>query len=328
MISGNRRRGDIEHQEKTFTDYAAAVKRRLTVALVSFVVVLVGGVYLLTNAVPAKYRSTGVISIEQQDVSRDLVQTAVTTYADEQIELVWQKVMSPVTLPAIVEKYGLYPDIVASDQSFRNASLALRDNTLLERQSIQFRNPQSGRTNYATIAFSLSFDHADAVTAQQIATELVNLYLTENIESRSNQAQLTVDFLTIESEGARAEVDRAGAELARFKDRHAGNLPELLNFHLQSIERTDQQLDNIDREIRDSRNRSGPMSSFQKTRGAKLCSLPKSCCAVAHRARTFSLLSITGAKARSRSRTACACASRSSSPTSCLACEMASSRRC
>ena len=255
MISGNRRRGDIEHQEKTFTDYAAAVKRRLTVALVSFVVVLVGGVYLLANAVPAKYRSTGVISIERQDVSRDLVQTAVMTYADEQIELVWQKVMSPVTLPAIVEKYGLYPDIVASDPSLRNASLKLRNNTLLERQSIEFKNPQTGRTNYATIAFSLSFDHADAATAQQIATELVNLYLTENVESRSNQAQITVDFLKLDSASARAEVDRAGIELARFKDRHAGNLPELLNFNLQSIERTEQQLDNLDREIRDSRNR-------------------------------------------------------------------------
>ena len=255
MIRGDRRRGDIEHQDKTFTDYAVAVKRRLTVALVSFVLVLVGGVYLLLNAVPAKYRSTGVISIEQLDVSSDLAQTAVTTYADEQIELVWQKVMSLVTLAAIVEKYGLYPGIVASDPSFRNASLALRDNTLLERQSIQFRNPQSGRTNSATIAFTLSFDYADAVTAQQIATELVNLYLTENIESRSNQAQLTVDFLKLDSEGARAELDRAGAELARFKDRHAGNLPELLNFHLQSIERTEQQLDNLDREVRDSRNR-------------------------------------------------------------------------
>lgn len=245
----------MKHEEKAIADYAASVKRRFTVALVSFVVVLVGCVYLLADALPVKFRSTGIISIEQLGVSPDLVQTAVTTYADEQIELVWQRVMSPDTLAAVIEKYELYPGIVANDPSLRIAGQVLRDNTLLERQSIEFMNPESGRRNYATIAFSLSFDHSDAVTAQNIATELANLYLTKNVESRSNQAQLTIDFLKLEIENTRAEVDRVGDELARFKERHAGNLPELLNFHLQSIERTELQLDNLDREIRDSRNR-------------------------------------------------------------------------
>jgi uncharacterized protein involved in exopolysaccharide biosynthesis len=116
-------------------------------------------------------------------------------------------------------------------------------------------NPNSRRANSATIAFWLSFDHEDAVMAHQVATELTNVYLKENVESRENQAQLTVDFLNLEIENARTQADRAGEELAQFKERHAGNLPELLNFHLQSIERTEQQLDNLDREIRDSRNR-------------------------------------------------------------------------
>jgi uncharacterized protein involved in exopolysaccharide biosynthesis len=244
----------MEHQEKTFADYAAAVTRRFTVALVSSVVVFVGGVYI-AYSLPAIYRSTAIISIEQQDVSPDLVETAGITYADDQIQRVWQRVMSSDSLVAIIEKYDLYPDLVASDPSLRGAREALRASTLVEPQSVEFMNPNSRKASSATIAFWLSFDHEDAVTAQQVATEFTNLYLTENVESRANQAQLTVDFLKLEIENARAQADRAGEELAQFKERHAGNLPELLNFHLQSIERTEQQIDNLDREIRDSRNR-------------------------------------------------------------------------
>jgi uncharacterized protein involved in exopolysaccharide biosynthesis len=244
----------MEHQEKTFADYAAAVMRRSTVALLSFVVVFVGGVYI-AYSLPAMYRSTAIISIEQQDVSPDLVEMAVTTYADEQIQRVWQRVMSSDSLNVIIDKYALYPDLVVSDPSLRGAREALRANTLLEPQSVEFMSTNSRNASSAIIAFWLSFDHEDAVTAEQVATEFANLYLKENVDSRANQAQLTVDFLKLEIDNARAQADRAAEELAQFKERHAGNLPELLNFHLQSIERTEQQLDNLDREIRDSRNR-------------------------------------------------------------------------
>jgi uncharacterized protein involved in exopolysaccharide biosynthesis len=163
--------------------------------------------------------------------------------------------MSSASLAPIIEKYDLYPDLVASDPSLRGAREALRANALVEPQSVQFMTPNSSKASSATIAFWLSFDYKDAVTAHQVAGELASLYLSENVESRTNQAQLTVDFLKLEIEQARAQADRAADELAQFKERHAGNLPELLNFHLQSIERTEQQLDNLDREIRDSRNR-------------------------------------------------------------------------
>jgi uncharacterized protein involved in exopolysaccharide biosynthesis len=244
----------MDHQEKSFTDYAAAVMRRFTVALVSFIIVFVSGVYI-AYSLPTLYRSTAIISIEQQDVSPDLVETAGITYADEQLQRVWQKVMSSDSLVPIIEKYDLYPNLVASDPSLRAAREALRANTLVEPQGVEFINLNSRNARSATIAFWLSFDHENAVTAQKVATEFADLFLTENVESRTNQAQLTVDFLKLEIDNARAQADRTGEELAQFKERHAGNLPELLNFHLQSIERTEQQLDNLDREIRDSRNR-------------------------------------------------------------------------
>jgi succinoglycan biosynthesis transport protein ExoP len=216
-------------------------------------VVLVSGVFF-AYSLPGTYRSTGTILIEQQNISTDFVQTTVTTYADEQIELMTRRVMSTPILTSIVEKFGLYPGIVGPDAAHA-AVEKLRENTVLETQAADVSDPRSGRAMRATIAFNLSFDHTDAETAQQVAQELADLYLKENIASRTNQAQLTVEFVQSSIETAQRDLDKAAAELAKFKDLHAGNLPELLNFHLQSIERTEQQVDNLDGEIRESRNR-------------------------------------------------------------------------
>jgi uncharacterized protein involved in exopolysaccharide biosynthesis len=246
----------MEKRELSISDYAAAVMRRLTVALVSFIIVLVAGVYV-AYALPTKYRSTGLISVETRDldVSTDLVQTSGTDYAETQLEFVWQRVMYTSSLATIVQKYGLYPDLVETDPTYRLAAQALRENTFLEPKSVEIASADTRRARSATIAFSLSFDYDDAVTARQVATELVDLYLKENAETRTNQTQQTVEFLQLDIEKASVQADQAADELARFKERHAGNLPELLNFQLQSIERTEQQLDILDREIRDSRNR-------------------------------------------------------------------------
>lgn len=238
----------MKTEEKTLADYIAILKRRLTVLVASFVVVLVIGVFF-AYSLPATYRSTGTIMIEQQNISADFVQTTVTTYADQQIEIVKQRVMSTPSLTAIVQKYGLYPEIVGPNAAY-GAAETLRFNTLLERQSADV-----GDRAAATIAFTLSFDHTDPVTAQQVAEELVNLYVSENVTRRTNQAQLTVEFLQASIDAARRDVDKTSTALAEFKDRHSGNLPELLNFHLTSIDRTEQQLANLDAEIRESRSR-------------------------------------------------------------------------
>jgi succinoglycan biosynthesis transport protein ExoP len=238
----------MKTEDKTLADYIAILKRRLAVLLAAFVVVLVIGVFF-AYSLPATYRSTGTIMIEQQNISADFVQTTVTTYADQQIEIVKQRVMSTPSLTAIVQKFGLYPEIVGPNAAY-GAAETLRLNTFLERQSADI-----GDRALATIAFTLSFDHTDPVTAQQVAQELANLYVTENVTRRTNQAQLTVEFLQTSIDTARRDVDRTSAALAEFKDRHSGNLPELLDFHLSSIDRTEQQLANLDAEIRESRNR-------------------------------------------------------------------------
>ena len=58
---------------------------------------------------PPTYRSTGTILIEQQEIPTELVRSAVTSYADQRVQVISQRVMTSANLLDIVDKYRLYP---------------------------------------------------------------------------------------------------------------------------------------------------------------------------------------------------------------------------
>jgi len=74
-------------------DYIGIVRRRGVLIISVF-----GGVFALAVAVaimmPPVYQSTGTIMVESQQIPTDLVQATVTSYADERIETIKQRVMT------------------------------------------------------------------------------------------------------------------------------------------------------------------------------------------------------------------------------------------
>jgi uncharacterized protein involved in exopolysaccharide biosynthesis len=86
-----------------------AVRRRIWPMLAVFVTVLAAAI-AAALLWPATYRSMGTILIEQQEVPLDFVRSAVTSYADERVQVISQRVMTTSNLLGIIEKYNLYAD--------------------------------------------------------------------------------------------------------------------------------------------------------------------------------------------------------------------------
>jgi hypothetical protein len=59
---------------------------------------------------PPTYRSTATILIEQQQIPQDLVRTTVTSFADQRVQVISQRIMTTVNLSRIIEQYGLYSE--------------------------------------------------------------------------------------------------------------------------------------------------------------------------------------------------------------------------
>lgn len=238
----------MDSDELSFSDLLSMLRRRFAVFANSFIALLSFAV-LLAFGLPSVYESTATILIEQQDIPDDLVQSTITSYADERIQVISQRVMSTDNIAGLVKRHELY-GYGTDDESVGDKVATLKDSILIEPISADVFNQASGRPAQATIAFTVSVRHKIAETARDLAAEITDLFLEENRRSRAEQTLETVSFLESQAAAYQSEIDRIDGEIAQFKSRYQGMLPENVSFNLQALEREERQLIEIKGQIR------------------------------------------------------------------------------
>ncbi|HEX6998130.1 MAG TPA: hypothetical protein VF322_08290 [Gammaproteobacteria bacterium] len=237
-------------RELTFKDYIAVFKRRGGLFFAIAAPIITIGV-LLAFGLPPIYESTGVLLVEQSEVPEHLVRSAVPDYPGERVRAITERVLTEENLAEIVERYGLYPERAADPESQvrelrRSIAITAEDPASLRNLIGNPENP---------IAFRVTFRHGDPQTAQRVADDLIKLYLSENFRARRELAQGTSAFLAEQARMLEQEIAKREAELARFKSKHAGTLPELSNMNMQLLDRTERDLQDVESEIRTLRER-------------------------------------------------------------------------
>ncbi len=237
-----------EPQGRTLRQNWSALKRRgklaLTTALASFALIV-----LVVMLWPAKYESAATILIEQQEIPQDLVRSTITSYADQRIQVLSQQVMTTSNLLRIINDYGLYEDLVRSEP--REVVLEeMREDTRMRMISAEVVDPRSGRPTSATIAFTLSFLGSTPDQALKVANELTNLFLEKNVATRTESTSQTLAFLSGEAARVNEQVRELEAQLSSFKSQNVGRLPEQNQLNLSLLDRTERDLQEVDRQLR------------------------------------------------------------------------------
>jgi len=236
-----------EHPRKEFREYIAILRRRKG-QIIAIALLFAALTAVLALALPAVYRSSATILVQEQEVPPDLVRSTITSYADERIQVIGQQVMTRSVLLQLVDKYQLY-------EKYRNRSTTdqivemMRKDIKISTIDASISDRSSGRRVNATIAFSISYDSPHPDSAQKVVEELVTLYLNENAKARQQSAAETTAFLTQEASRLAAQIQDIETNLAVFKRRHLGRMPDSSGINMQLAERTDSELSRIDREI-------------------------------------------------------------------------------
>ena len=239
---------NLETEEvKTLGEYLQIFKRRKKQFLIP-VIILSLLALIIAFVLPAVYRSTATVLIEQQEIPQDLVRSTISTYADQRIEVMQQKVMTTTNLMKIIEKFDLYHDDLQK-KTREEVIDAMREDIGMEPLSAEVVDPRTGRPSSATIAFSLHFDHSSPELAQKVANELVSLYLNENLKTRNKNAKEASIFLLEESKRLGDKMSELEAKLAEFKKGNVEKLPELVSFNMQLMERAESELLDIERQM-------------------------------------------------------------------------------
>src|SRR5260370_4973674 len=195
----------------------------------------------LALLLPATYRSTATILIEQQEIPQELVRSVITSFADQRVQVISQRVMTTQNLLTLIDRFDLYADIrqrVPREELLQK----MRDDIAMKMISADVIDPRSGRPTQATIAFSVSYQSRSPDLALKVANDLTSLYLNENLTSRTQLGQQTATFFSEESARQAAHIADLDKNLTAFKQKHSNDLPELVQLNLQTMERTELEL--------------------------------------------------------------------------------------
>ncbi len=243
----------IEAPAKSFSDYLALLRRRRRMIL-SVGAVLLAASAALAFFLPAVYRSTATILIEEQEIPPDLVRSAIATYADQRIETIKQQVLSRSTLWRIVEQYDLYKTLRKRSPTEDVLNRFTKD-IQIEVMNVKVIDRRTQNPTQATIAFTLAYDGESPELAQKVANELTSLFLGENLKTRERHAQETTAFLKRESENLSKHIQELEEKIAGVKQRADGALPELVQLNMQMMNQAQRELIDADRDIRSFRER-------------------------------------------------------------------------
>ncbi|MGV6859344.1 MAG: lipopolysaccharide biosynthesis protein [bacterium] len=238
----------FDEETRSISDYLAILGRRRKPAIITFGILVVLAIALALN-LPAVYRSTAVILIEQQEIPKGLVESTVTGYADQRIQVINQRVMTSANLLSLINKYDLYPEERKKYPPEQVIEM-LRENIKLEMVSADVIDPRSGRPMAATIAFSLGYESESPKKAQEVANELTTLYLNENVQARRRSTTDTADFLSSEAKKLENQISTLEKRLATFKQENQGSLPEQVDLNTRMMDRAERDLDAVDRDLR------------------------------------------------------------------------------
>jgi polysaccharide biosynthesis transport protein len=238
---------------KTVSDYLALLLRRRALILAVCAVLLVASA-ALAFLLPAVYRSTATILIEEQEIPPDLVRSAIATYADQRIETIKQQVLSRATLWRMVEQYDLYKSLRKRSPTEEVLERMTKD-IQIEVLNVKVIDKRTQNPTQATIAFTLAYDGETPELAQKVANELTSLFLAENLKSRERHAQETTAFLKREADNLDRHIQGLEVKLADVKRRADGALPELVQLNMQLLTQVERELIEADRDMRSLRER-------------------------------------------------------------------------
>jgi succinoglycan biosynthesis transport protein ExoP len=193
---------------------------------------------------PPTYRATATILIEQQEIPQELVRSVITTYADQRVQIISQRVMTSQNLLTLIDRYKLYPE--KRDRVPREELIeTMRDDINMKMISAAVIDPRSGQPTHATIAFSVSYDSRSPDLALKVANELSSLYLNENLTSRAQRSKQTASFFSEEAARQQARIAELDQRLAQFKEKHQDELPEFVVQNVQMVDRTEIELHDV-----------------------------------------------------------------------------------
>ncbi len=156
---------------------------------------------------------------------KDYVTPNVNDDLQDRLRSITQQILSRTRLLHIIDQLNLYTD---SHIEFTPDEKVER-----MRRDIEIELVRDAQNRVSS--FKVYYSAPDPHVAQQVTSEITNLFISENLEVRQQQSEDTTRFLEGQLEAARKTLSDQEEKIREFKGQHVGELPTQVGSNLQIL---------------------------------------------------------------------------------------------
>ncbi|MDE9451644.1 lipopolysaccharide biosynthesis [Aliiroseovarius sp. Z3] len=191
---------------------------------------------IIGMSLPPSYVSRMTLIVESPQIPDELAASTARTPAQEQLQVVEQKLMTRANLLEIANKFQVLegqdemtPDRIAQ---------AMRSRTSIR---------SSGGLDQAAL-MTINFEAPTGQKAASVLNEYLTLIQKEDVQSRTGRATQTLEFFEQEVSRLNQELAERSARILAFKTENVSALPESLDYRLSQQSLMQERLAQLERE--------------------------------------------------------------------------------
>jgi polysaccharide chain length determinant protein (PEP-CTERM system associated) len=190
--------------------------------LCAFLVALAfcGVTFAIVYSLPAVYRAEALILVDSQKIPEKYVSSTVNDELQDRLATISQQILSSTRLQRIIDSFSLY----------REERKRLSPEEIIEKMRKDVNiTLEKGWTRNRPGAFRIAYESPVPATTAEVANQIGNLFIEENLRARETHAEGTSDFIEVQLGQAKKKLDELEAEVSKFKLLHTGELPQQEN---------------------------------------------------------------------------------------------------
>lgn len=206
-------------------------KQKLLISILT--VVLCAIAVIVVMKLPAVYQSEALILVDSQKIPEQYVSSTVNTNVQDRLATISQQILSATRLQKIIDTFGLYAK--------ERKSMVQEEIIEKMRKDIAIKL-ERGWTGGQPGAFHIGYQGENPALITQVANQLANLFIDENLRTRERQAEGTSDFIDSQLDDARKRLDQLESKLSAYKVQYNGELPQQESFLTSTLSRLQTEL--------------------------------------------------------------------------------------
>lgn len=228
-----------EEQGLDFNKLGGMLKRRIWWIVIPAILGPLAAIYVSYKITP-RYESQAFVLVEEPKVPDKFVVSVITNQLDVRLMTLKEQILSRSRLEPIVTSLSLYSD---------KPKLTMEEKVDLLRNAIEVRVIKSDAGNRVPSGFYIIAEASSAHTAQDVCSQILSMFMDENLKVRQQQAAGTTAFLSDQLEESKRKLDAQDARLAEFKRRYFGQLPSDEQRNLEMLNSTRTRLEAVTQEL-------------------------------------------------------------------------------